>query len=112
MATASQQRRDQDSQLEGAVEVLSDEYSCRILAALDDGPKPARVIANRCGMSRPTVYRRLNQLEAVGFVQSRKQREPDGNHRKYFELVLNEIRFEVSESGIDGQISLAMESAD
>jgi len=91
---------------EDVIEIFSDDYACRILATLDtEGPMPAVDLADKCDMSRPTVYRRLNQLETLGFVSSRKQFEPDGNHRKRFQLVLDEIRFEVDEKGVDAGIT-------
>lgn len=93
-------------QFEDVIEIFSDDYACRILATLEtEGPMPAVDLAHKCDMSRPTVYRRLNQLETLGFVSSCKQFEPDGNHRKQFELVLDEIRFEVDENGVDTGIT-------
>jgi len=94
-------------QSETAIEVLGDDYVCRILVALDTGPMPAIDLADACNMSRPTVYRRLNRLEALGFVTSRKKYESDGNHRKHFELVLDEIRFEVDEKGVTARVTAA-----
>jgi DNA-binding transcriptional ArsR family regulator len=105
-ASVPQPGRDQGPQFEAAIEMLSDEYACRILTTLRDGPMPAVELANRGNMSRPTVYRRLNQLETAGFVRSQLQDEPDGNARKYFQLVFDEVRLEIGESGIDGQMSL------
>jgi predicted ArsR family transcriptional regulator len=95
----------QVEQFEDVIEIFSDDYACRILATLEtEGPMPAADLADKFDMSRPTVYRRLNQLETLGFVSSRKQFEPDGNHRKQFQLVLDEIRFEVGENGVDAGI--------
>lgn len=90
---------------EDVIEILGNDYACRILVTLEtEGPMPAIDLADKCDMSRPTVYRRLNQLETLGFVSSRRQFEPDGNHRKQFRLVLDEIRFEVGEHGVDAGV--------
>jgi DNA-binding HxlR family transcriptional regulator len=98
--------------LEDAIEVLSDDYACRILAALDDGPMPAVDLAETCGMSRPTVYRRLNRLEEVGFVTSQLAYDPDGHHRKRFHLVLDELEVRVGEEGVSGRVAVADPAAD
>jgi len=89
-----------------AVEVLSDEYACRILSALGDSGMPAADIADECPMSRQTVYRRLDQLETLGFVTSQVESEPEGTRRRYFRAVVDEIHFEIHADGIDRKISV------
>lgn len=73
--------------------VLAEEYTGEILATLGDESMPAREIAERAGVSRPTVYRRLNRLEAVGAVETATVLSPGGQHRKEFQIALDEIEF-------------------
>lgn len=88
------------------LDLLGDEYACDILQALAGGPMPARALADRCEMSRPTVYRRLDRLTAAGVVASRLRPAADGHHRQEFRLVLDEVEFRVREDGIDGDVRI------
>lgn len=92
--------------------LLADEYACDILRALDDGPMPARTLVETCGMSRPTVYRRLDRLTAAGVVEARMQPDRDGHHRQVFHLVLDEIEFQVRADGINGTVRVSDRASD
>jgi len=78
------------------LDVLAEEYTSEILAALGDEPTPAREIADSSGASRPTVYRRLNRLEAIGAVETTTAPSPGGQRRKEFRLVLEEVELSLA----------------
>lgn len=80
--------------------VLAEEYTTEILAALDTGPVPAREIADETGASRPTVYRRLNRLEAIGALESTMVPSPGGQRRKAFKLVLEAVEVPLVSSAV------------
>lgn len=101
-----------DPDIDAVLEVLGDEYACQILGALENGPRPAAELAEDCGMSRATAYRRLEELETVGFVTAEMAYDADGHHRKRFQLSLEELRLEVGENGVDGSVSLSGQAAD
>ncbi len=101
-----------DVDIDAVLEVLGDDYACRILGALEEGPMPAAELAETCGMSRATAYRRLERLETVGFVTADLAYDADGHHRKRFRLSLDELRLEVGENGVDGSVSFAEHAAD
>ncbi|ELZ49209.1 transcriptional regulator TrmB [Halorubrum californiense DSM 19288] len=84
--------------------LFGDEYTCDILTSLEEEPKPARALAEDCGMSRPTVYRRLNRLTDAGLVDDRLRIASDGNHRKEFHLVVSTVSFDLSEDGFAGYL--------
>ncbi|MYL17220.1 helix-turn-helix domain-containing protein [Halorubrum terrestre] len=94
-----------DSSPEELLALFGDEYTCDILTSLEEGPKPARALAEDCGMSRPTVYRRLNRLADAGLVDERLQYASDGNHRKEFYLVVSAVSFDLSEDGLAGYLN-------
>jgi DNA-binding IclR family transcriptional regulator len=98
--------------IEDAIEILSDEYACRLLAALEEQPMPAVELARTCDMSRTTVYRRLDRLESLGFVTTQIAYDPDGHHRKRFHLALDEVRVEVGADGVSGRVAVADATAD
>jgi predicted transcriptional regulator len=71
--------------------LLGDEYTRKILTTLGDQSLPAREIVNRSGVSRPTVYRRLDRLEDAGLVETTMSLHPDGHHRKEFRIVVDTV---------------------
>lgn len=79
---------------------LEDRYTRQIMTTLQDGPMPARDIVASCDCSRPTVYRRLNDLETAGVVTTTMQCNPDGHHRKMFLLQVDQITLELQPDGI------------
>lgn len=101
-----------DPDLDEVIDLLGDDYVCDILRALEPGPKPARDLADQCGMSRPTVYRRLDRLTAAGLVESRMSLAQDGHHRLAFHLVFDELQLQVREDGIDGSLRVAAPAGD
>jgi predicted transcriptional regulator len=80
--------------------LLDDSYTREILTCLRDGPKPARSVVANCDCSRPTVYRRLAQLEETGAVSTTVRYDPDGHHRKRFHLCVDKISIELEDGGI------------
>ncbi len=85
---------------ETVLEILSDDYAQRIVEVLASHPAPAATIVEQLDASRPTVYRRLNSLEAAGIVESTVALDPDGHHRKRFHLVVENIGFQLDTDGI------------
>lgn len=92
--------------------LLGDEYACDILRALADESRPARALIDECGMSRPTVYRRLDRLTDAGLVEARTAIARDGHHRKEFSLVVDEIELRLGADGIDGRVAAADAASD
>jgi len=93
-----------ETSAEELLALFGDEYTCDILTSLEEEPKPARALAEDCGMSRPTVYRRLNRLADAGLVDDRLRIASDGNHRKEFHLVVSTVSFDLSEDGFAGYL--------
>jgi len=91
--------------------VLAEEYTEKILAALCEGSAPAREIAEKTGASRPTAYRRLNRLEAIGAVETAMVPSPGGQLRKEFRLVLDEVEFSVVRDDAAGSRSADADDA-
>jgi len=58
--------------------LLGDEYTREILMTLGNESLPAIEVVDRSGISRPTVYRRLNRLEDAGIVETVMTLHPDG----------------------------------
>ncbi|WP_276261505.1 winged helix-turn-helix domain-containing protein [Haloglomus litoreum] len=59
------------------IELLSDE-DCRALLAAADTPMTAMELVETCDIPRATVYRKLNQLQAVGLIEPSKRVRKSG----------------------------------
>jgi len=97
-----------DPACEEIIELLSDEYTNRLLDVLSVEQRPARELLDTCNMSRATVYRRLNRLADHGLVTTDTQLHPDGHHRKVFSTMLEGISVEF----IDDEITVCLEVRD
>jgi predicted transcriptional regulator len=80
--------------------LLDDEHVRTILEAVRTETKPARALADECGVSRPTVYRRLNDLEDAGLVESRLALDADGHHRTVFRATLQRVSVDLTGDGL------------
>lgn len=81
--------------------MLGDEYARDILKAISATPLPAREIAERLGLSRATVYRRLNRLESAGVVEASVSYHPEGHHRKRFTANCDRLVLSIDTDRID-----------
>ncbi len=84
--------------------LLSDEYACRILCALDDEPQSADDLVAQCEMSRPTAYRRLEQLTDAGIVDAQPASSAEGRHKREFRRTLAGLSIRIREDGVDGTV--------
>lgn len=80
--------------------LLNDTYARDILSALASEPQSGRALAENCDISRPTVYRRLNRLEAAGFVTTELSPDPDGHHRNEFHLVRDRLTVVIDDGSV------------
>lgn len=85
---------------EALLSLLSDDHARAILKIITGDPLPAREIAERLDLSRPTVYRRLNQLEESGAVSASLSYDPDGHHRQQFQTDLDQVVLSVDGDSI------------
>jgi predicted transcriptional regulator len=86
---------------EELLELLGDEYTRRVLAALIDQPRTGRELIDATGASKATVYRRLDSLQEAGFVESVTKLDPDGHHCSKFFAVVDQVDFEFGPGGFD-----------
>jgi len=84
--------------------LLSDEYARRVLSALVDEPLSASELVDRLDMSRATVYRRLDRLEAAGVLESSMRIDLDGHHRQRFHVVVDRLHLQVEPDGVDIEV--------
>jgi len=75
--------------------LLGDEHTREVLSVLGSDAMPARAVVERSAVSKPTVYRRLDRLEAAGVVETRMSVESDGNHRQEFRVAADGLALTV-----------------
>ncbi len=103
-ASESAERSAPTARVDELLGLLSDEYACRILCALDDEPLSADEIVAQCEMSRPTAYRRLEQLTDAGIVDAQSAASTDGHHKREFRRTLGGLSVRIHEDGVDGTV--------
>lgn len=82
------------------LELLDAEYTQEILEAMGRKARSARELAEACGASRPTVYRRLNSLREAGLVDTEMEYDADGHHRAVFEATLEAVSVDMTGDGL------------
>lgn len=80
--------------------LLDDEYARTILRATSQEPLPATALADRCEASEPTIYRRIDRLEACGLIESTHRLDPDGHHYKTYRARLDRITIALDDGAI------------
>lgn len=96
---------DSTSDAETLIELLSDEYARQFLSAIRHEAKPARTIAEDCGASRPTVYRRLNRLQEAGLVTEQMECEENGHHRRTFSATVENVEIILGDDGFEAVVT-------
>ena len=77
----------------------------QILLLTSDAPMSADALADELSVSRPTVYRHVNDLVQYGILYEDLKADSNGYHYRTFELALNEISFRID----DGQLTITVE---
>lgn len=74
------------------LDLLGDDYARSAIEAIRDEPMSGAEVAAATDMSRPTAFRRLNDLADLGLVAVRRRIDPeDGYHSKVYELVVDSL---------------------
>lgn len=101
---AASQDRSGAVDIDLVLDLLSDEYACELLSKLDADPQGAHELVEKCEMSRPTVYRRLQRMTEAGIVDSRQSSTATGRQRTEYKLVVDAVDFHVHPDGVTGRV--------
>lgn len=66
--------------IEKVLDTIGDQHARQVLAAMSSEPKPAKQLAEKCNLSLPTVYRRIEMLNEYDLVNEQTRVAEDGNH--------------------------------
>lgn len=95
----------EDPDLETVVALLDDEYAREILTATSSESMTAKELSERCDVSLPTVYRRVERLEAADLVREQTRPRPDGHHDTLYAANLDRFSVELR----DGELAFELE---
>ncbi|WP_433631471.1 helix-turn-helix domain-containing protein [Halomicrococcus sp. NG-SE-24] len=85
--------------------LLDDEYARDILTKTSERPMSAQTLSTECDASLPTIYRRLNDLEASDMVEKRTRPDPDGNHRAVYEATVERVEIDIVDGDLEVEVS-------
>ena len=88
------------------LELLGDEYTRRVYEAVAEEPRVGRAVAEAADVSRPTAYRRLNDLCDAGLVRTEMVLSTDGHHRERFEAVAESLSVSLDDGCLKAVVSL------
>jgi DNA-binding transcriptional ArsR family regulator len=86
------------------LELLGDEYTYRVFEAVVEQARTGRELIDATGASKATVYRRLEELEEAGLVESTMNVAADGNHCKQFHAVVSAVEVSFDADGFSARI--------
>ena len=84
---------------EEVFELLGDAYVRSILAETYEEPMSAKELSEQCGMSLPTVYRRVEDLTDHGLLLERTQIVADGHHYTTYVANLEGVTVDLTPEG-------------
>lgn len=94
------------------LELLGDEYTRRVLAAVTEQPRSGSDVVEAADVSKATAYRRLGELEEAGLVDSEMVFDPDGHHHERFHAIVESIDIEFGADGASTTVETAVSEAD
>ncbi|SEN31119.1 Helix-turn-helix domain-containing protein [Halorientalis persicus] len=103
---------DADSDVDAIATLLADDCARTILEATAADALSAEELSDRCGVSQPTVYRRLEDLRAHDLVTEQTRADADGHHYKVFTASLDRVVVDLSADGLTIRLSRRDRMAD
>lgn len=103
----------EDADIEAIAALLEDETARTILTETSREPMSATTLAERCDVSKPTVYRRLEDLRRCDLLVETTKPDPSGgHHHTMYSTTLDRIVVEVEDASLTLQIDRRETMAD
>jgi DNA-binding transcriptional ArsR family regulator len=101
----------EECDLEDVAALLEDETVRTILTATSVEPMSASSLSERCGVSEPTIYRRLEDLRDCELVEERTEPDLDsGHHTKVYAPRLERLTVTLVEGQLDFELERRTET--
>ncbi|MEE6208926.1 winged helix-turn-helix domain-containing protein [Salarchaeum sp. III] len=88
------------------LDLFGDEYTRRVYEAVAEEPRSGRAVAEAADVSRPTAYRRLNDLSDAGLVRTEMVIRDDGHHLERFEAVAESLSISLADGCLDAIVTV------
>jgi DNA-binding transcriptional ArsR family regulator len=85
---------------EGVIGVLGDDHARKILVLAHERPRSASELADRVGVSPPTVYRRTSALVEYGLLAEETRIDTTGNNYRVYSTAVDAVLIEVSDDDL------------
>lgn len=103
----------EDCSIEDIASLLEDETVRTILTATSVEPMSANALSEQCGVSEPTIYRRLEQMRDCDLVEEQtKVDTAGGHHRKVYAPRLERVEIELDGGTLTLEIRRQQNAAD
>lgn len=101
-----------DPEMDRVLDLLADDYARQILAHLSDQSMLVEALGEKCEGSESTIYRRLDELEAIGLVSETIQLDQQGHHRKRYETILTSVLVTFEKGRYDVELEIEEDTPD
>jgi DNA-binding transcriptional ArsR family regulator len=103
---------DGDRDLATIAPLLADDAARAILEATATEARSAEELAEHCGVSTPTIYRRLEELREANLLAERTEPDAGGHHYTVYRATLDTAVVELTEEGFDVRLTRRDRMAD
>ena len=102
-----------DPSVEAVAALLEDETVRTILTETSMQPMAASELEEHCAASRPTIYRRLQDLRDLDLVVERTRPDPEGgHHRQVYAPTLDHVRVDLEAGTLAARVVRRRDMAD
>lgn len=99
--------------IERIAAVLEDPTARKILTETSTEPMSATTLSERCDVSEPTIYRRLEELRECELLVEQTQLDPDrGHHRTMYATNFERLTVELQNGQLEIQVDRREDPAD
>ncbi|MFC7134183.1 MULTISPECIES: winged helix-turn-helix domain-containing protein [Salinibaculum] len=103
----------EDCDIEDIAGLLEDATVRTILTATSVEPMDANTLSERCGVSEPTIYRRLEELRDCDLIEEQTRPDPTGgHHHKVFTPRLERVTIELRNGELTLEVTRERDAAD
>ncbi|WP_236044432.1 winged helix-turn-helix domain-containing protein [Haloarcula salinisoli] len=95
--------------LETVFGLFDDEYVRDILAATSTEPMTVQELSDRTDASPSTLYRRVERLTAVGFLDERTRIRSDGHHDSVYAAALSDLHVSLRDGTFEFEVETGTE---
>lgn len=83
------------------LEILGDSYTQKVLSVLAADHCTGSELVERADVSKATAYRRLDDLQDAGVVESSMRIDPNGHHCEEYYVAVDELSISFDGDGFD-----------